>query len=322
MTSTIRVSYSELKDARQCSMKHDLAWRYGWRKSHKDECYCALCVGIAWHAVLNAYYTGLRGKYIPSHSRVGYNHGIPFGGAYHAARDKLLDQPEHLQERLRWMLEGYAATYGNEPGWTVLATEQELIVPLPQLYDDLKVSLKVIIDLIIKDPSGKVWVDDHKTCTTLPSEAKQVDPQLPLYMYALQQVTAWPNAFGARYSYSRKPYVRKDGTFTDWELDKRFRRRKVAHTSKEIYSVARDAYISIYTRYHEAELFEKPPRSIGPDCSWSCDFESACKASRKGYDITQFLRDQNFTVARPDNPKTPEELERGCQGGEDQADPA
>lgn len=304
----IQVSYSEIKDARRCSFKHDLAWRHGWRKIHRDLCECALCVGIAWHEVLNAYYDGLSGRYDWSPASEIDAYGKRKGG-WHAARDTIKRRvPDHLKKKITWMLEGYAAQYGKEPGWTVRATEKQLIVPLPQLYEDLIVMLKVKIDLIIEDPNGKLWVDDHKTCAQLPTEKRQVDPQLPLYMWAIKkakeetpkQWTGKP-AFGARYSYARKP----SKTFVDWPLEKRFRRRLVAHTDKEIYNIARDCYISIYTRYNEAALFDRPPRVIGEDCSYLCDFEQACLGSRKGYDINRFL-ESGFYTYRPNDPKNPE----------------
>jgi hypothetical protein len=309
MTEVIQVSYSELKDARQCSAKHEWGWRFGYRRTHREDCDCALCMGIAWHEALNCYYDGLRGSYtFLSKGNGKYMTGSK--GGWHAALDYIENVcPGHLRERIRWMIEGYAAQYGREPGWTVKATEHQIIVPLPQIYTDLRVLLKVKIDLIIADPQGKLWVDDHKTCAQLPTENKQVDPQLPLYMYALKNGDVpWPAAFGARYSYALKPpktmKFKKQRT-----LEERFRRRLVSHSDKEIFSIARDAYISIYMRYMEARLFDKPPRSIGPECSYTCDFVTACKASRKGYRVAKFLEDEGFNAYRLADPKMPKEIE-------------
>lgn len=298
---TIQVSYSEISDMRRCSAKHEWGWRYGYRKQHRDQCDCALCFGIAWHNCLEAFYKGLARAYVFRTSSVH-----DYRGGWHAACDQIEhDCPEHLKERIRWMLEGYAAHYGKEEGWKVCATEHKLIVPLPQIYKDLKVLLKVKIDLIIKDPNGKLWVDDHKTCGQLPHENKMVDPQLPLYMYALRRAGgSWPAPFGARYSYALKPpktmQFRKQRT-----LEERFRRRMVAHTDREIRSIARDCYITVYTRYKEAELFDKPPRSVTPDCSF-CDYRTPCLASRKGYDLDRFMRDENIIPYRTE-PKVPVE---------------
>lgn len=309
MTETITVSYSEIKDARRCGFKHDLAWRHGWRKTHRKECDCALCMGIAWHETLNAYYLGLNSDYPwDDFGMTWIDRNGQRRGAWHAAVHSIENTcPSHLKERIRWMLEGYAAHYGREAGWQVIAAEEQVIVPLPQVYDDLIVNLKAKIDLIIKDPYGKVWVDDHKTCATLPTERQQVDPQLPLYMYAVNEGTAWPIAFGARYSYARKP----SKTFVEWPLNQRFRRRLVEHSTREVNEIARDAYISVYTRYNEAKLFKQGPRVIGDDCSYRCDYASACLASRKGYKTTEFLRDQNFTSYRTDV-KMP--VENSCSG--------
>lgn len=156
MTDEIQVSYSEIKDARRCALKHDLAWREGWRKQHRPT--SPLAFGTAWHECMEAYYQGLNRSY-------DYGHAVPnysYRGGWHAALDKLQDQPEEIQDQLRWMIEGYAAWYGREDGWRVLATERQLIVPLPQVFQDLKINLKVKIDLIVQDKYGSIWVDDHK----------------------------------------------------------------------------------------------------------------------------------------------------------------
>lgn len=299
MTSEITVSYSEIQSARRCPMQHHLAWQWGWKKPQPPD--SALGFGIAWHEVLNAYYDALRGKY--EFENTPFTVGGIRKGGWHAAKEVIARQDESIQEKLRWMLEGYAAQYGREPGWLVMDTERNLIVPLPQLVDDLIVNIKVKIDLILRDNKGKHWVDDHKTCSQLPAKNKMSDPQLYLYAFALWQADgALP--FGARYSYARKP----SKTFVDWPLEKRFARKLVAFTKEEVMAVARDAYKTVYTRYREAELFgSRPPRNITPDCSW-CDFREPCFASRKGYHVDRFLKDQGFTHWR-DEIKTPKEID-------------
>lgn len=273
---TVTVSYSELKDAMRCAYKHRLGYIESYQIQERHPM-SALRFGNAWHDVLEEYYRVLQEQ----HS--GWTEGTE--SPYRAAKKLIYESFEEVQqEPLLWMLEGYSAHYGTEPGWTILGTEEKLVVDLPQLMPDLRIKLKVKIDLIIMDRLGQIWVDDHKSAYPLPKAAK-VDYQLPLYIFALRQMGK--EVFGARYSYTLKPPKVK----RDYDLDKRFARYLENFTEAEVANAAKAMYRVAYTTYKNQELWgHDQPKTVQDDCRF-CDFEKPCKASRKGRDPKPFLAD-------------------------------
>lgn len=286
---TVTVSYSELKDAMRCAFKHRLGYVESWSVQERHPM-SALAFGNAWHAVMEEYYRVL----MEHHS--GWAEGSE--SPYRAAKKLIYTFPEVQQEPLLWMLEGYAANYGVEPGWEVMGVEEKLIVDLPQLKADLRIKLKVKIDLIIKDRQGQIWVDDHKSAYPLPKAAKG-DYQLPLYIFALRKQGR--KAFGARYSYALKPPKLK----RDYDLDKRFVRYLQHHSDAEVEEAAEDMYRVAYERYKSQQTWgQDQPRNFQPDCKF-CDFETPCRASRKGRDHEPFLIDIGMARWRDEN-KSPQ----------------
>lgn len=286
----VTISYSELQALRRCQFRHHMEYVQGWTKEKAPDSPAGF--GTAWHDVLNAYYGHLASAY-----RTHYD------SAWRKAREVIDEKPEGIQEPLRWMLEGYAAHYSNEPGWRVVAVERKLIVRLPQLRSDLAINLKCKIDLVIQDiKTHKVWVDDHKSKKQLPATSNSYrDPQLPLYMFAWNRTYPNLQAHGARYSYALVPGKRKRPLEDEW--DKRFRRTPVPYTEQELETIARDAYQTAYQAYRNGSLSDYPPRSLSPDCSW-CDYRDPCRLNLRGRDLDQGLTDYGFTRWR-DEPKAP-----------------
>lgn len=262
------VSYSEVKDARRCALKHKAAWIDGYRKPSSET--SALGRGIIWHDILEAYYIAIK-----------------LGDSEYAAGLAVVDAIENdeVRQQMAWMLSGYHERYGTEEGWTVLATELKLIVPLPQLVDDLQIDLKVKIDLVIRDPRGDIWVDDHKSAKFIPSvEDQATDDQLPLYTYAVLKAEKF-DPIGARYSYARKDKpVKKELT-----LDERYAKRRVPINQTQATRAAVSAYLTAMSRYHNQEFIDTFGGTVHPeyvsqsDCRWMCDFKAPCDRFRKGY---------------------------------------
>lgn len=299
MTKSVTVSYSELKNARRCGLKHELTNVVGWAKDHGPE--TALGFGTLWHEVMDVYYTAVKNG-DPEVPERAHEHIITHTEPQSAVRDALL-----------WMLDGYWRLYGIERSWQVEFVERKAVVELPQLTKDLRVFLKVKIDLGISDKRGDLYVDDHKTCSALPSQARQeTDDQLPLYVYACR--TLGEEVYGARYSYARKSRPRTK------ELEPRemFARRNVHITGTEATRAAVNAYWTAYRRYRELDDVVKM-REVNPwlrsdyvsqeDCTWSCDFHGPCRMYRKGLNLDEVLATQSGLYKWRDEDKRPEETE-------------
>lgn len=295
---TITVSYSELYAARRCSLRHELQWVEGWQKDPKPD--SPLAVGTLWHAILNKWYSTRD---------------------YMLAKTIRLQSPdEQVRDRLAWMFEGYIQTYGLEPGWNVLDVERPFKLELPAVEPGWIVTLKGKIDLIIQDPNGEVWVDDHKSCSALPDARNPIDDQLPLMVWAARCIGYQP--LGARYSYSRtKPLKTRE-----LALDERFSRRLINISNHQRVRAAVNAVRTAVTRYEESErirryhetygpsLASEPPMSQRKECKWDCEFSAPCLAAARGLGLVEQLRSRGFDSWREQR-KTPKRRTSEAQSG-------
>lgn len=123
----------------------------------------------------------------------------------------------------------------TQPAWQVLSVEEELSIPIVNTdyttsflakelgQDFITVSegttLKFIIDLLIKDEKGDVWIVDHKTAAyQRNNEGLDLDYQMTAYVYALLRAKGI-RAKGVIYNTILKqmryaPEVLKDGSLS------------------------------------------------------------------------------------------------------------
>lgn len=297
MIWAIQVSYSELYDARRCPLKHELKWVEGWEKPEPPDSVRA--IGTAWHKVLSAYYEAIKGG--EQKMRAALRGMIEIG-----------QFDPRIREVLKWMFTGYVQQYGTEEGWTVVDTEVPFRLPLPLktgLFDDqVEVTLKGKIDLIIRDERGRVWVDDHKSCDAIPKgSADPIDDQLPLMVWAANQLGHGP-VLGARYSYSR----RKPLKTRELKLTERFWRRLVPVTSVGEQRAALGAVRSAKARYLESvelahiaketgrqSILSDPPANLNKSCRWDCEYAKPCTAASRGMILRPQLKERGFEMWRP-----------------------
>lgn len=192
VNSMPNVSYSETSSYLLCKRKH----YYGYTRSLKPiKTSEALSMGSLIHEILEAYYrTILSGgdtvseqqSMIPAAmeaARGAYDAAIE--GGYKDEAGKRATVQEVVFDYYLDHMEPYVSK-----GWRVLAVEKEFTLAMEQEEgqpDDEVISTPFVIDLILRDPKGKIVVVDHKNIWDFitPEEAA-LNPQIPLYMACLR----------------------------------------------------------------------------------------------------------------------------------------
>lgn len=287
------VSFSEIDTAKQCALKHQLA--YVDRFSKPQPVMSALGKGTAWHAVLENHYGVLKehgGKERPD---------VTLSRCRDAVESFLAGLDQDLAELIWWMYKGYVDLYGADDEWQVLAVEHAAECRLPTLRGTPSgFWLKVKIDLVIRNRRTRnIYVVDHKSGKDLPgAKVLELDDQFGLYTWAMRQLGK--KVFGQVYNAARTLRLKEDVKDPGaTPLDERFRRVPMFRTDRELDIVARETYQLAAARYRQQSEVTRAgamsPRSTNPEtCAWRCDFKDACMAGRKGLSVRQFLRDQGF----------------------------
>ena len=290
------VSYSEIDNAKQCALKHQLGYVERWSKPHGPE--TALAKGTAWHQVMEAHYNSLRS----TQADQGHRYEVKdMAAARTAVEAEMRRMPDDLAGLTEWMYSGYVAKYGSDPEWHILAVEHNAECRLPTLNGTpSSFWLKVKIDLVVRNRRNKkIYVVDHKSGKDLPGEKLlALDDQFGLYTWAMRQLGK--KVFGQIYNAARTYRLQADiATPGATPLEDRFRRLPMVRSDRELDIVATETYQLAAARYRQqAEVTRAgamSPRSTDPDrCAWRCDFRDACLAGRKGLNVQGFLRDQGF----------------------------
>jgi len=266
------VSYSELRDFRQCPFKHKLAWVDRWTP---EQVAAPLSKGRVFHSVLEAHYQALRDNTDPQ-----------------VAALSVLDlvEDEEIRDLCRWMYDGYLECYGGDEDWEILDVEATHHVWLPT--DRLRRSgfrLKLRLDLLVRDREGRVWLVDHKTGSRFPSEVGlDLQDQDSLYQWGLGQVgVGCSKVYGVVYNLCRTQ--RNKGPMA---LEDRFRRVAMHRSPVQLVNTAIDAWRTA----KRISAARHPERTTDSElCMRMCPFTEACLHGRKGGDVEEFLASQGFT---------------------------
>jgi hypothetical protein len=270
------VSYSELSTYRQCPHKHKLAYLDRWTP---PEVGAALTRGKLFHEVLAEHYGALR------------------DGRINEAPVVIESiQDDETRELIRWMYDGYNLHYGEDPEWMIKDVEKTDEVWLPT--EDGKRStyrLKMIIDLLIRDDRGRLWLVDHKTGADFPKETGlDLDDQFSLYAWGQNQLrdggAKRDTIYGVIYNAIRTR--RNKGPMSP---EDRFKRIPMYRTAEQLHNTAVDAWRTT-RRMRSAEWAERTTNS--DTCLWRCSFTEACLWGRKGGDEEEFLTAAGFTQDR------------------------
>lgn len=282
--SRIVVRHSEIKDGRQCPLKHRLRWIDGWVSPTFSD---ASLLGTAWHAVLQARYETIRAQ----QQRLGYvdwrqqvmeypDSVAPIDEATYAeALEWTRDLSGQQHDTLTWMIDGYIERFGADPDWEVLLVEADPTVPLvePSGKPSKRFSLQIHVDLAVQDWSmgGKVLTVDHKsTAQPLGQHDVDLDDQFGLYMWALWRLGY--DVLAPVCNQAKTKILQRAQT-----IEERFVRINSYRSQVEMTNIAADALRTAKRLYSAANL-EEPDSAPNPrTCGWSCEFKEVHLQIRK-----------------------------------------
>lgn len=274
----IVVRHSELKDGRQCPLKHRLRWIDGWQQPEES---AVQKLGTAWHAVLQVHYEAIQAQ----QQELGYQQwaraaraGLQLQEVADAGWQEVHDQchaskglTEEQRETLAWMYEGYLEFFGLDPDWEVLMVETDLTTPFiePSGKPSRRFSYQFHADLVVRDWSmgGKVVVVDHKsTAQPLGQHDIDLDDQFGLYTWALGRL-GHP-VLAPVCSQAKTKKLQRAMT-----LGERFTRINSYRTEVEQNNIAADALRTAKRLYSKANLTEPDSAPNPRTCGWSCEFK-------------------------------------------------
>lgn len=258
------VSWTELSTYRQCPHKHYLHYRERWRSDAINK---PLAIGILWHEVMDAHYSGIMGE----HKKADLEkvlHILTKAGA------KDPDHPTHEYAALvAWMYDGYRRHYGDtEPLWKIVQSESEMEFDLVVLKDGYEFTVHGRIDLLV-EINRHLWIVDHKSSKNLPKTKElDLDDQMPIYIQGLRDA-GYP-VRGAIFNNART-FQHKNPV----PLDQRFSRDFAYRTDFELAYVMTEVSQDLTNAYNP-DMFQ-PRHPDTQNCRWRCQFVDACIGGRK-----------------------------------------
>lgn len=194
----LEVSWSELKTFQRCPKQWDYKYGQDLVRKRKQR---PLFLGSWVHKAIETHYT--QGDWKIGHQEYVTLWNQLFEEERIELRTKRGKLGPPIPELVERIMRSYVFYYRGD-GWKVHAVEQKFKVYVKQL----DTWFKGIIDLIVEDEEGLLWVVDHKTASTIPEATAfhAMDPQLMLYPWAAKQM--WDlDVAGIIYNYvkSRPP---------------------------------------------------------------------------------------------------------------------
>lgn len=316
------VSWSEIKTFQRCPKSHDYKYLQRLVPRAKQR---PLFLGSWVHAALQTHYT--HGDW-----KIGHQEYVDqWDALFEEEREELRKRGKGMMPPLPEIVERIMKSYvyySKGDVWEVVAVEQEFEVPTPLVVNGVRQYLKGIIDLVIKDQDGLLWVIDHKTASTIPEPTSfhAMDPQLMLYPWAAKIAWGWDVA-GIFYNYVKSkppsiPKVNKDGSIsrakivTDYPTLYRFfksegydpndfrdqlipLRKKSPFLRRYRYPretvVTREILMDVLSVTTHIREDKRRSRTITRDCSRMCSYHDLCRAELNGLDST-LMRSQNFVL--------------------------
>lgn len=300
MSGRVVVSYSELDAFRQCPLKHALAYKQRWSKTHDAD--SPLTKGKLWHLAMEAHYRTIQKIQGELGRRIHKAEEAQVLAECALAVEPLLSdqisgEQSELQGLIEWMYAGYVAHHGADLDWLILGVEHSAEVPLPSVGGGRsnRYYLKVKIDLVVRDRDSRLLVVDHKTCRNLPTDKElDIDDQFGLYTAGMRAL-GHP-VFAAMHSAARTQRNKGDQDGSNPQpLNGRFKRQVMYRTDIELDNLMTDAATTARAAWGPGSdaVYSAP----NPDmCRWRCDFLDAHLMARKGVPIRTVLMDQGFTV--------------------------
>lgn len=277
----IEVGQSELKDFRQCPLKHKFRWRDGWFQPEAGD---ASWTGTLWHAVLASHYRAkqalqaqrLESTYTPAQALIVMRKTIN-------ELAELYELDEEKADLLNWMAEGYIERWGIDEDWWIEKVEERLVVPIidPDTGEDSGFAIRFTADLMvrIKSLGMRLAIVDNKSIAAQGVTGKldlDIDDQLGIYIRGMARLDPNDPPILGMLNQARRDRLKRPMT-----LSERFFRPTSTRTPRELDEIERDALADL-RRMHGAENLRRPSSSPNPrQCGWSCDFKEAHIVLRK-----------------------------------------
>lgn len=192
----------------------------------------------------------------------------------------------------RKLLEAYIDFAIQKDNFDPVAVEQQFAVPLwrPHYKGFRKVKGVAYVgrfDGIVRDYYGKLWLLEHKTCSSFPSDIElRLNEQAGYYLLAARQVFDEP-VVGIIYNLIRK-------VDPDKAKSPVIERRRVTRTENELMSLVGRLYRA-YRDIIRDKNFDPHP---GMHCNWKCPYPQLCMGLEDNIDITP-LKEELFEIREP-----------------------
>lgn len=323
----LRLSNSKLGTWRRCPYKYQYKYVRQLRSKRKAR---PLELGTWMHELLEHWY----GAMIPGQEshydwrQVHRDRTKKFNNLFDVEKEDLGDLPV---DALR-IFKGYLRRYGLEDRkrWKVIDVELDEIITLPN-----GLRFQIIIDLVIEEPDGGLWIVDHKNVGKfMDPDFMLLDAQLARYFWGAEHMGYGPlrgimfnqintskrvtpktltdGTLEKRSNTSCDPYtymdlckkmgIRMDGQ-TKAFVQKLLRRRdewwlrsRLPKDPPLIERLMEELYIGAEEIVY-AEQDNKFARTVRKDCTWDCEFKIPCQLELLGGDADNFLK-SHFTDKR------------------------
>lgn len=317
----MRLSYSQIKMWKRCRRK----WYYSYQENLKPKARVPrMDLGSCVHALLENHYLNT-GISVEEASENFFNEKVS-----DSTDEELMAHFRAVQVDAENIFKRYVNTYAEiDKKWEILGVEKEFLVEIP----GTGVNMKMIIDLIVKDEDGRIWLVDHKVTSVNFEdwgELLVLDEQANVYLWGLNQLGIKASGVIFNLLRSKLPTVPKalkngglsqakniDTDYTTYlQAIKEtglnpndygdilshiavagrpfFGRHHTGRSPEEITVIGQELK-TIATEFATLSQDENlmPVRTANGNCRWDCQFKELCIMESKLLD-TQLYKDTEF----------------------------
>lgn len=186
------------------------------------------------------------------------------------------------------LLNAYIDYATREDNFKTIAAEQQFVVPIWAPDGTLtEYEHAGTVDGVVRNVYGDLWLMEHKTARSFPSEIElQLNQQVSHYLLAAQQLFDEP-VRGVVYNVIRKVNPARARTPV-------IARTLVTRTTTELKNTQQQVY-RVVVQMHADQHYDPTP---GFHCSWRCAYQQLCMCLQDGTDYTP-LAEHMFRVKEP-----------------------
>jgi hypothetical protein len=307
----MRLSNSRAKTWRRCPKQYEFKYV---RKLERKRKSTALYRGDWLHQLLMVHYDGHDWR--ERHAELS----VKFLNMFEEEREELGDIPAECSRIMRSYLMHYRQ---DDKALRVVDSELDEVLILPSGDE-----FNFIIDLVVEEPDGGLWLWDHKTVKNfMPQDFMLMDSQLARYFWAAEtmgytplrgvmfnelitkpptlpdvlpstgRLTERQNLQCDVYSYYReikaqgqdpKSYAKTLNRLRA-QSDRWFRRTPLPK-SRQLMKLTMDELMWTAREIEAAVEHGHYPRTTDKSCTWGCDFQDICMIEYMGGDISDLVK--------------------------------